>query len=223
MLIALASVPLIVINAGHDAMNFPFLGEISFGIIYPLVIIPLGIIGATTTFNFLAGFNGLEAGLGIILLSGLSIVAFFTGSSWLAVIGLCMIAALAAFFMYNKFPAQVFPGDILTYVIGGLVAIMAILGNFEKVAVFFFIPYIIETFLKARGQLLKQSFGLPQKDGSLELRYPKVYGLTHFSIYIMRKFGVKATERRVVYALWTFQALVIVLGLWIFREGIFLR
>jgi hypothetical protein len=32
-----------------------------------------------------------------------------------------------------------------------LIACMAILGNFEKIAVFVFIPYIIETFLKLRG------------------------------------------------------------------------
>ncbi|HIF03136.1 MAG TPA: glycosyl transferase family 4, partial [Nitrospinaceae bacterium] len=33
--------------------------------------IPLGIVGAATTFNFLAGFNGLETGQGILIFSGL--------------------------------------------------------------------------------------------------------------------------------------------------------
>jgi hypothetical protein len=37
----------------------------------------------------------------------------------------------------------------------------------------------------------------------------------------MQKFGVKPTEKRVVYTIWTFQALIIVAGLWIFRTGIF--
>ena len=64
-----------------------------------------------------------------------------------------MVGALIGFYIYNKFPAKVFPGDILTYSVGALIAGMAILGNFEKIAVFVFIPYIIETILKSRGKL----------------------------------------------------------------------
>jgi UDP-N-acetylglucosamine--dolichyl-phosphate N-acetylglucosaminephosphotransferase len=221
ILIAISAVPLIVINAGHDTMSFPFFGEVNMGLIYPLIIIPLGIVGATTTFNFLAGFNGLEAGQGIILLFGISLISFFTNNSWLAIIALCMIASLIAFLKFNITPAKVFPGDVLTYSIGSLVAAIAILGNCEKIAIFFFLPYIIEAILKLRGSLIKHSFGKPKKDGSLELRYSKIYGLTHVTIWAMQKFGVKPTEKRVVYTLWTFQALFIVLGLWIFREGIF--
>jgi UDP-N-acetylglucosamine--dolichyl-phosphate N-acetylglucosaminephosphotransferase len=221
ILMIIAAVPIMVINAGQDSMSLPILGEINFGILYPLFLIPLGVVGATTTFNFLAGFNGLEAGQGVLLIGSLSLVAFFTHSPWLAIIGLCMTFALLAFIKYNFTPAKVFPGDVFTYSVGSIIAIMAVIGNFEKVAVFFFIPYIIETILKSRGGLVKQSFGQPQKDGSLELRYPKVYGLTHLSIYIMQKFGVKPTEKRVVYTIWTFQALIIVAGLWIFRTGIF--
>jgi len=221
LLMIIAAVPLMVINAGHDTMNLPFVGVVELGLIYPLLMIPLGIVGATTTFNFLAGFNGLEAGLGMLILSGLSIVAFFTGNSWLAVIGLCMIVALFAFLRFNMSPAKVFPGDVMTYSVGSMIAVMAILGNFEKIAVFFFIPYIFETIMKLRGGLVKQSFGKPSKDGSLSLLYPNLYGLTHITIWLMQRFEVKPTERRVVYALWTFQALIIVVGLWIFRAGIF--
>ena len=111
----MASIPLIVINAGIHEIGVPFFGTISFGIFYPLVMIPIGIAGATYTYNFLAGFNGLEAGQGIIILTFLSLIAYITGSSWLALIGLCMVASLAVFYFYNKFPAKVFPGDILTY------------------------------------------------------------------------------------------------------------
>ena len=81
ILVAMASIPLIVINAGKSSVLFPIFGKIELGMIYPLIFIPIGIIGATTTFNFLAGFNGLEAGNGIIILFSLAIVSFFTGNS----------------------------------------------------------------------------------------------------------------------------------------------
>ncbi len=223
LMMLFAAIPLMVINAGHDSLNIPFLGAVNIGIIYPLIIIPLGIIGATTTFNFLAGFNGLEAGQGIIIIGGLSFVSFFTGSSWLSIIGLCMVASLAAFLWYNKVPAKVFPGDVLTYSVGSLIAVMAVLGNFERIAVFFFIPYIIETVLKARGGLVKQSFGVPKKDGSLDLKYPKIYGLTHLSIWIMKRIGIKPTEKRAVLMIWAFQIVIVIIGIWIFRDGIFIR
>lgn len=222
-LVLFASIPLVVIKAGESVVSLPFLGTLDLGIIYPLIIIPIGIIGATTTFNFLAGFNGLEAGQGILLISALSLVAYFTGSPWLALIGLCMVASLVSFLIFNFYPAQVFPGDSLTYTVGGLIAIMAILGNFESVAVFFFIPYILEVILKLRGRLRKESFGKPNPDGSLDLLYPKVYGLTHLSILIFKKLGIKATEKRVVYLIWSFQLTIILIGFAIFRHGIFVK
>ena len=133
-----------------------------------------------------------------------------------------MVASLMVFYFYNKFPAKVFPGDILTYSIGSLVAIMAILGNFEKIALFIFIPYIIETILKIRGKLKKQSFGKPNNDGSLELPYNKIYSLTHLSILILKKFKRKVYERDVIYLIFIFQILICLLALIIFRGALFI-
>jgi len=221
ILAALGAIPLMVINAGKSEVTVPFLGMIDLGLIFPLIVLPIGLIGATYSFNFLAGFNGLEAGQGILLLGGLSIVAFFTGSSWLSVIALCMIVSLFAFLFYNFFPAKVFPGDSITYATGALIAAISILGNFERIAVFFFIPYILETILKVRGKLVKHSFGKPKKDGSIELRYNKLYSLNHVSIWTMQKLGIKPTERKVVYSIWGFQLLVIIIGFIVFQKGIF--
>jgi UDP-N-acetylglucosamine--dolichyl-phosphate N-acetylglucosaminephosphotransferase len=215
-----AAIPLVVINAGVHIINVPFFGLVNLGLLYPLVLIPLGIAGASTTYNFLAGFNGLEAGQGIIILTFLSFISYVTGSRWLTVIGLCMTASLIVFYFYNKFPARVFPGDILTYSTGALIAGMAILGNFEKIAVFVFIPYIIETGLKSRGRLKKQSFGIPQRDGSLEQPYNKIYGLTHLSISILSKFKKRVYEKDVVYLIFAFQILICLLALIIFNESL---
>ena len=216
-----ASIPLVVINAGTHVINLPFLGNVELGLIYPLILIPLGIAGASTTYNMLAGLNGLESGQGIIIISFLSFIAYITGSSWLSLIGLCMVASLIVFYYYNKCPARVFPGDILTYSIGALIACMAILGNFEKMAVFVFIPYILEVILKSRGRLKKQSFVIPQKDGSLEMPYNKIYGLTHLSLFILKKFKKKVYETDVVYLIFAFQIIICLLALLLFRNSLF--
>ena len=119
-----------VINSGDSAVVLPFIGSINLGLLYPLLFIPIGIVGATTTFNFLAGYNGLEASQGIIILSALAIVTWITGNSWISVVALCMVAALLAFYIFNHSPARVFPGDVMTYAVGALIASIAILLNF---------------------------------------------------------------------------------------------
>jgi len=223
ILLLFASIPLIVINAGRSQIGIPFVGSVDIGLLYPLILIPIGIVGATSTFNFLAGFNGLEAGQGILLLSSSALVAYLTGSSWLAIIAMCMIFPLIAFLIFNFYPAKIFPGDTLTYAVGSLIACIAILGNFEKVALFFFIPYVIEVVLKSRGRLNMHSFGKPNTDGTLDLLYPKIYSLTHLSIITLKKFNIKPTEKRVVFLIWLSQIIIIILGLIVFRSGIFIK
>ena len=211
-----ASLPLIVINAGQIATG------INLELVYPVLLIALGFVGVTSTFNFLAGYNGLESSQGIIILSGLSIVTYITGDRWLSIIGLVMAASLIAFYIFNKHPAKVFPGDILTYPVGALIAIIAVLGNIEKIAIFFFIPYIIETILKLRGKLKKESFAKINEDGSLEMPYKKIYGLEHLAIYILKKIkpSKKVYEKDVVRLINFFQILVIIAGFIIFKVDI---
>jgi len=105
-----AAVPLVVINAGESTMM-----GIEFGLFYPLILIPLGIIGASATFNFIAGYNGLEVGQGVLIISALSLVTWLTGNTWLALVSLIMVSCLIAFYIFNKYPAKILPGDILTY------------------------------------------------------------------------------------------------------------
>lgn len=221
-LVFFAAVPLMVINAGQSIVSLPLIDGLNLGILYPLLIIPLGIIGASTTFNFLAGYNGLEARQGILILSALALAAFLTGTTWLSLILLCMISALFGFLLFNSCPAKVFPGDTMTYSIGALIAAAAILGNLERFALFIFIPNIIEVFLKLRGKLKMESFAQPQKDSSLDLRYDKIYGLEHFAIFIMKKFKQKVYEKDVVNFINLFQLIIIILAFIIFKEGIFI-
>lgn len=218
----MASIPLVVINAGEHVVGIPFFGITDLGLLYTLFLIPLGVAGATTTYNMLAGFNGLEAGQGVIILSFLSFISYLTGNTWLAIIGLCMAASVLAFYFYNKVPAKVFPGDIMTWSIGALIACMAILGNFEKIAVFVFIPYIIETFLKVRGKLKKQSFGIPDKNNNLSMPYNKIYSLTHLAIFILSKFKKNVKESDVVYLIFAFEILLCLSALIIFRNYLFI-
>ncbi|MCD6371801.1 MAG: glycosyl transferase family 4 [Candidatus Aenigmarchaeota archaeon] len=192
------SLPLVVINAGHSTVNIPFIGTINLGLFYPLLLVPVGIVGATNGFNMLAGFNGLEAGLALVIFSSYSLISFISNRLWLSYICLIIVASLFSFLIFNWFPAKVFPGNTFTYSIGSLIACIAILGDFEKFGLLLFLPFFIEFILKARGNFRKESFGKPLKNGSITLRYNKIYGLEHFSVWFLRKIKGNAFEREVV-------------------------
>ncbi len=59
-----AAMPMMVINAGHSTMGLPIVGQLELGILFPLVVVPIGIVGASNAFNMVAGYNGPEARLG---------------------------------------------------------------------------------------------------------------------------------------------------------------
>lgn len=208
-LILFSAVPLMVLSIGQ-----PTILGINIGIWYSIIIVPIAVLGATTTFNFLAGYNGLESSQGILILTALSVANFIMGNWWLALISGSFVAALLAFFLFNKYPAKVFPGDILTYPTGAMIVGIAIIGNLEKFALFLFIPYIIETFMKLRGKLKKESFSQILEDGSLDLRYDKLYGLEHVAVVLLKKFkkNKKAFEWEVPILINIFQIIIIILG-----------
>jgi UDP-N-acetylglucosamine--dolichyl-phosphate N-acetylglucosaminephosphotransferase len=209
-----AAIPLMVINAGVSYMDIPIIGGVEFGILYPLLLVPLGIIGAANGFNFIAGHNSLEAGMGIIILSTLGIVVLGQGVLWLSIICFSSVAALLGFMIFNKYPSKIFPGDSMTYAIGTLIAAVAILGNVEKIAIILFVPYFIEFLLKARSKMQAENFGIPDKDGRLKPMYDKIYSLTHIAIRLPKKlFNKKPKEYDVVFLLWLFELVFVALVL----------
>ncbi len=209
----LAAYALSAVNAGKSIMHLPFIGAVNFGILYPLFIVPIGVMGASNAFNMLAGYNGLEAGMGVILLSTLSYVAYVNGYVWLAVIGLAMVFALLAFLVYNWYPAKVFPGDTLTYGVGAFIACMAVLGNMEKIAVLIFLPYYFDFLFNLRKRFKAEAFGKVKKDNSLEMPYDGIYHFTHLALWILRKIKKKVYERDVVVFILSTEFLICVLVL----------
>jgi UDP-N-acetylglucosamine--dolichyl-phosphate N-acetylglucosaminephosphotransferase len=213
ILTSLVALPIMAINGGVNSMSIPFVGMVDFGMLYPLIFIPVAIIIASNAFNMLAGFNGLEAGMGVIIIGALSYLSYVGGEQYLAVIGLVMVFALLGFLMFNKYPAKVFGGDTLTYSVGAFCAILAILGNQERALVILFIPYAAQFFLKLRGRFKKESFAKLKNDGTLEPRYDKFYGLENLMVYVLSKLGFRVSERKTVYGLYLVQIIFVIIVL----------
>ena len=187
-----AAIPLMVVNAGVTTMALPFFGRIDIGLVYPLLFIPIGVIGAANMINMLAGFNGLETGMGIVYTGMLGLYAFLNGREVGALIALLAFTSLIAFYLYNKYPAKILPGDSLTYLLGGVIVTIAILGNIEKAALIASIPFFIEFVLKARSKFKAKSYGY-YKDGKIKSYYnSKIYSIPH----LLTRTG-KYTEKQI--------------------------
>jgi UDP-N-acetylglucosamine--dolichyl-phosphate N-acetylglucosaminephosphotransferase len=179
-----AALPLMAIKIGDSTMGVPFLGRVNFGIFYPLVLVPLGITGATNAFNMLAGFNGLEVGLGIVCMTSVSIIAYITGSMTAFVISLSCLGALVATIYYNWHPAKILVGDIGTLCMGSILAICVIVGNFETAGVILIIPFGVDFIIKAIHRF-PYTFGI-YREGKLYCPDDGPKGLAHI---ILKLFG----------------------------------
>ncbi len=201
-----ASFPLMAIKAGYTTLRIPFIGQVDFGILYPLILIPIGVTTAANAVNMLAGFNGLEVGMGIVAIACLSIIAYVTGAVTSFFVLIATLGALVATLKYNWYPARVLIGDVGTLSIGAIIAVTVILGNFETAGVIIIIPYGVDFVLKAMNRFPSKGWEGTYKNGKLYC--PKSRPVS-FCQLIMKIFG-GITERKLTL---TFIGMEVIFGL----------
>jgi UDP-N-acetylglucosamine--dolichyl-phosphate N-acetylglucosaminephosphotransferase len=210
-----AALPLMAVRIGETAMSLPLIGRVEFGILYSLVLIPVGVTGAANATNMLAGLNGLEAGIGSILAATMLVLGFWTGNIEVIILMSALIGALIAFLYFNWFPAKIFPGDAVTLMVGASIAVAAIIGNLEKFGIALLALFFIELCLKARTRFQAESFGIPQKNGTLKAP-ERIGSFTH----LMMRSG-KLNEKQVVKRILVLQAIVSLLVLsWFYLDSV---
>lgn len=191
----LAAVPLIAISAaGSTSLTLPLVGTINFGLLYLFILVPIGVAVASNLTNMFAGFNGMEAGMGIVIFVAASIIAITHGNMEMLVLFLPMLGALLAFFPYNRYPAKVFPGDVGNLSIGAVLAAGVIIGNFETAGAILLLPYVADFFIKLANKFPSRMWWGEYRDGKLYPVEGKVRGLAQ----MIMKIKNGTTERELV-------------------------
>ncbi len=190
-----ASLPLVAIaSIDSSVVNIPFIGPIDFWIFYPLILVPIAITACSNMTNMLAGFNGMEAGMGIVMSLSLAFIALLiaTPESFIAFILLISLAgALIGFLKYNWFPAKVFPGDVGNLTIGAVIATSVIIGNFESYGVIVMIPYIIEFFIKGKNGMPTRGWQGKYIEGKLYPLNEKPISFAQWIMYLSKGISEK--------------------------------
>ncbi|MCC6041168.1 MAG: glycosyl transferase family 4 [Desulfurococcaceae archaeon] len=197
------SLPLVAVKAGKTRVELPLVGVVDLGLLYSVLVVPVGIVGASNAFNMIAGYNGLEALQGLVLLSMISTLAFIKGIYEVIYVSLPVIASILIFYAwYNRYPAKVFPGNSFTYGLGAFYASLAVYWDMEKYAVLSFTLYFLELLLFLRGLyhgVYKENYARVLSDGTLLPPYNKSYSVTHLAMKAVRAIKGSCRELDVVY------------------------
>ena len=207
-----AALPLIVIKEGSTFMRMPFWGNLNFGLLYTLVIIPLEVTIAANAVNMLAGFNGLEAGMGLVAISSLAIIAYLLQEITAFIILIAALGALLATIYYNWYPAKILVGDVGTLTIGAVIASAVIIGNFEAAGIILMIPYMVDFLIKAKNHFPGKNWWGIYKNGKLYCPSSGPVGLCQL---IMKLFG-GISERNLVLVLMGVEAIFGVMAILVY-------
>lgn len=208
-----SALPLMALKVGDSVMRVPFYGNVDFGVLYSLLLVPIGVTVAANAVNMLGGFNGVEAGMGLIGTAALAFIAFRHGETTTLLILLSIIGALLAFLRYNWYPAKIFIGDVGTLTIGAVIASAAIVGNFETAGILVMAPYILEFIIKARNGFPSHGWWGENRNGKL---YCPEHGFKGLGQLIMRLTN-GISERGLTLSLMGLEAVCSLIAVLIFR------
>ena len=210
LLLLFAAAPLAWVLRSQSTLALPLIGNVNFGWVMPFILVPVGVSAAANLTNMLAGFNGLEAGLGSLALGSVATCALILGLVESYIIALPMAIALCSFLLYNWYPAKAFPGDTGTLAIGTALACAVIIGRIEVIGILVLAPHIVDFFTKLLGAIGKcKPFGqrkiygdtVISQDGFLHP--PPYVSFPHFIMNIQ-----PTTEKKLVKMLVLFEVLI---------------
>ncbi|MEO2117888.1 MAG: glycosyltransferase 4 family protein [Methanocaldococcus sp.] len=112
------------------------------------LLIALGIMIFSNLTNMLAGFNGLEIGMGVIASISLAVVLFLDNHTTGFLSALIFSASYFGLLIFNKYPAKVFPGDVGTLPIGAFLSLLAVIYGEYIPFLIIMTPYFIDASLK---------------------------------------------------------------------------
>ena len=222
------SFPLMVVFE-PSVINFPlgydiFISSMSLGILeelnffsddlFKLLIIPIYIMVVSNLVNMHSGFNGLQSGLSCLLLSSIIIFSLLNQSSKNLIPAVALLGSMIVLWSYNKFPAQIFEGNIGSMTFGATIGCVLVIKEYYIFGIIILIPHIIDfIFWFYESRILKKrfkKFGYINNDGTINSPTPMKLKFTLPFYYSMK-------EKEVVNSLYLLTLIFCLIGIFIFR------
>ncbi len=121
-----AAAAIVVVFGGVKIAVYPFLGltPLPDAVTIPVTIVVL--VAVTNAVNLSDGLDGLAAGISLLSLAGIALLAYASGGTDLVVTCAAVGGAIFGFLRFNTYPAKVFMGDTGSQFLGFAIAVLAI-------------------------------------------------------------------------------------------------
>jgi len=153
-----SGIPILLLGAYNPrGPIFPIVGQTRLTIVYPLMIL-IAMAVTSNAVNMMDPFNGTMSGTCTVITAVLIISSLLLGRYDGLLLSLCIFGPLLVLYLFNKYPAKVFSGDVGSLSIGAALGAIAIIGQLEVVAVVAFAPQIMNAFygLSTIGRLYER-------------------------------------------------------------------
>ena len=124
-----------------------YTGEINLVDVFKILIIPIYVMVVSNLVNMHSGFNGLQSGLSLILLSTLIIKCILDNSVDNLIIFSSILGGILGFLYYNKYPSKIIEGNIGPLVFGACIGTLIIIKSLYFFGVFILLPHIADFLL----------------------------------------------------------------------------
>jgi UDP-N-acetylglucosamine--dolichyl-phosphate N-acetylglucosaminephosphotransferase len=190
---------------------FPFIGSVDLSIIYLQFIVPTYVPVVANLVNMHSGFNGLAPGLSLIILASLVIKAYFYGNVFNALFIVCLTGAVAGYFLFEKYPSQIFWGNVGALSVGSAIGCMIVTQGFIVSGFIMLIPHTINFLLYIYwrlnvGKYPIAKFGKERDDGTVEVPNP-------LTLKWVLPYYFRMTERRSTFCMYVLTMLFCAMGL----------
>lgn len=145
VLTAFAGVPILVLRAYFPYPDIPLYGPVRLTIVYP-ILIPIAFAVTSNSINMMDVMNGAMPGTVAIIAFTMLVVLLWSHELRTATLASALLAAMLAFYYFNRYPSKVFDGDTGSLSAGAALGALAILGRIEAVTIVALIPYIMNSF-----------------------------------------------------------------------------
>jgi len=214
--VAFAALPLMLVHIGPEIVDLPFGASLdlqgNYYLAYWLLLVPIGVTGAANAMNMSAGYNGLESGQIAIASGALLAVGVTQGASESSlVIFAALIGCATSLYVFNRFPARVFVGDIGTLGMGAAYAAGVILGHLELYGIIAIAPAFYEASstayfgLKGKNGGRRHACHNPVLNGDGTIQPPR--GAERYTLAYLLLSRRPMSERRLVATLLSFYAM----------------
>jgi UDP-N-acetylglucosamine--dolichyl-phosphate N-acetylglucosaminephosphotransferase len=194
-------------------LQIPFIGPLDLNILYLQLLIPTFVPVVANLVNMHSGFNGLAPGLSLLVLTTLLVKTWFFGDIYKVLFIICLTGALAAYFLFEKYPAQIFWGNVGALSVGAAIGATCVIQGFIVSGFVMLIPHTVNFLMWIYWKLnMKrvpfEKFGKIREDGTLEVP-------NRFTLKWVLPSYIRLTERQSALAMFGLTGIFCVVGFFI--------